>query len=169
MNTIILDIDNCISNDGWRIRYIDWDLKHDARWQRYHERAGYDFPKNRHLVREKHPTEFVLFLTGRPESQREYTERWLEKNYLPKGREYKLMMRRERDVGIGSVELKRRMLLVGVLITDVVAAYDDRADIIEMYKEYGINATVLAIHNKDPYAPPNAVRQGSRVGVQMLQ
>ena len=154
MSKIILDIDNCIANDGWRIRYIDWSLSGDDRWERYHSRAGYDFACNRHLVRKLHPEDHVLFFTGRPEHHRAYTERWIENNYLPRGREYTLIMRRKCDEGVPAVELKREMLRRHAKVEEIVAAYDDRSDVVEMYKSFGINASVLAIHNKDAYVPP---------------
>lgn len=159
MNHVILDIDNTISDDGWRIRYIAWGHPSgDARYEEYHRRAGYDFAKHRHLVREQHPDATPVFMTGRPNKFREYTARWLEKNYLVPGRPYHLLMRNDGDAR-SAVLIKEEMLLAwlphyGVELRSILGAYDDRKDIINMYRRHGVPAEVLAIHNKDAYEAP---------------
>jgi len=158
MNSIILDIDNCIADDGWRIRYIEWAKSGDERYDFYHSRAGYDFPKNRVMLLERHPAERILFLTGRPNKFRPYTVAWLQKHFLPKDRPWELLMRNEGDRSKAE-ELKRKMVVewlphYGVPLSSIVAAYDDHSPVVEMYKELGIPAERLFIHTKDAYAAP---------------
>ena len=162
---VILDIDNCIAKDDWRIRYIDWsqtDL--DKRYQKYHERSGYDFPHNRHLVRVDHPSAKPLFLTARPLAVRDFTVRWLESKYLPRGREYELLMRNNGD-HMPSARLKERQLNwlfehYDVQPRQILGAYDDRQDVVDMYIRYGIPAKRVFIHEKDAYGPTEAMLEG---------
>ena len=159
---VIIDIDNCIAKDDWRIRYIDWsqtDL--DKRYEEYHRRAGYDFAHNRHLVRETHPEAKPLFLTARPLAVREFTEKWLESKYLPRGRAYELLMRNNGDHAPSAV-LKERQLHwlfehYFVLPRQIMGAYDDRQDVVDMYCKYGIPAKRIFIHQKDAYGSSEAL------------
>lgn len=164
MSFVIIDIDNTIADDGWRIRYIKWlqTTDMDARYDEYHKRAGFDFAKNRHLVRAAHPTAEPLFLTSRPVKFRAYTERWLTQNYLPRGRPFQIIMRNDHDHR-HSVEVKHDQLHwlelhYGVRLDQIECAYDDRQDIIDMYREHGVNAQLIHIHNKDAYATPKSLQ-----------
>jgi hypothetical protein len=62
-----------------------------------------------------------------------------------------------------SVDLKRAMLdklyALGVRKAAITKAWDDREDIIEMYKEQGIDAAVVKCHNVSSYAPEHDIRK----------
>jgi hypothetical protein len=83
------------------------------------------------------------------------TKEWLRRNKIPY--EY-LVMRNEND-NRPSLDLKRTMLnwlphIYGVPTEDIVAAYDDRPDVVDMYIRAGIKAEVRAIHNVCAYTKP---------------
>ena len=66
---------------------------------------------------------------------------------------------RDNDDHRDSLELKRAMLLglpefYGIALEAIAAAYDDRQDIVDMYRSYKITAHRLEIHNVCAYTPP---------------
>ncbi len=140
---IILDLDNCISDDGWRWHMI---LPHDpaahpfARFARYHAHAIWDEAANHIVWRCRQD---IIICTARPEEQRRNTERWLNRIGL---RPFTVLMRADDDFR-SSVNVKRDMAQAIVANGRAVErAFDDREDIIKMYHEMGIQATQLAIN-----------------------
>jgi len=156
MNIIILDIDNCVSGDGDRIRFIrKGEADPDKKYHDYHSLALMDKPGNaqlfrRHLwseeLRSKSP--IIVFSTARPEAWRTMTKAWLGMHKI----EYNRLYMRPEGMHESAVYVKRHLLKQ--ILTDfrvstknIVGAYDDRQDIIAMYKEAGIkNAQVKFIH-----------------------
>jgi hypothetical protein len=153
VSTIILDLDNCISDDGWRIRHIDWSQEGPAdRYRKYHELSGFDSYENRDLyVNTKHD---LVVLTARPDCYRAVTMEWLHRAGIsPKA----LMMRIQGDHRPSS-ELKKNqvmtMMALGMTPGDVECAYDDRQDVVDMYFSLGIMAERRWIHDLCAYTNP---------------
>lgn len=153
MKIRILDLDNCISNDEWRIPFIDWN-KEDAteRYYRYHAGCALDDLGNSHLIENLEHDEFIVIFTARPEYVRRRTSVWLSENV----RSVFMMFMREENDHSSSVEVKKRMLLdlkerAPAAFNNITAAYDDKPEIVEMYKSFGINAHVASIHNTSAY------------------
>ncbi len=151
---IIFDCDNCISDDEWRIRTIDWDKADPTeRYDTYHKLAKYDDARNLHLFPEQ---EQIAVFTAMPEKFKEERLFWFQKNNLKVDW---LLMRRNDDFR-PSTEIKRDMLfdLAKKMKTSsfsfVSAAYDDRPDVIQMYKRNGVNGINLAIHDKCAWTKP---------------
>lgn len=147
MKCIIWDLDNCVSNDDWRIRLIDHSLEGGARWAAYHAACGADKPVNLDVfdaMRELHFDATPVFITGRPESVRETTRAWIRRHLHVHDPE---IMMRGGDLVENSVALKRRHALAlkgrGAL---PILAFDDRQDMVEMYRSIGIRAVVLRAH-----------------------
>lgn len=145
---IILDLDNCIANDEWRIPKIQWQFP-DAmrRYHSYHSLSCLDEVGNQDLIEESKKHEIFIF-TARPNLYRPQTEEWLKR----KGIEYKDLFMRENYDPRNSVILKRDMLHQLVAYhnkeyEDILCAYDDRIDIVDMYKKEGIKAQIRSIHN----------------------
>lgn len=140
----ILDLDNCIAADAWRVKYVAWQHTHPAkRYAVYHSLCGFDKLCNRNII---DPTGHNIILTGRPASLRAVTEEWLERNGV--GWTH-LVMRNDSDHR-PSVVLKRQMVAwlpehYDIPLSRVVAAYDDREDIVAMYAEHGLNARLCSI------------------------
>jgi hypothetical protein len=97
-------------------------------------------------------------LTARPVDVAQQTRDWIRR-YLIRDLAvgYVLIMRNKGDHR-PSVQLKREMVSslpeYGVKVEDIAHAYDDREDIVAMYREQGIPATVLKIHDVCAYTPP---------------
>jgi hypothetical protein len=140
---IIVDLDNCISDDGWRIHLIDFsEQDFDKRHEKYHEKCHQDALRNAHLVRE---TDDILIFTSRPEKYRRLTEEWLAMNKIY----YKQLVMRPQGNHDSSVALKEEMLVTSPYFTRIVQAFDDRKDIVEMYINAGIDAAVVQINDND--------------------
>lgn len=143
----IIDLDNCIADDQHRHNLIDLAKHGDARWEQYHLAAAADPLANHDLVR----TDLtLLILTARPVTVASLTVDWLRLHDI----NYKFMLMRNRHNYLSSVDLKHQQIdwlqeLYDVSMTTVVDAYDDREDVVEMYRSLGINAHVRAINNRE--------------------
>jgi hypothetical protein len=161
MKYVIFDLDNCLADDRARIPLINWSEKHpDKRYAEYHRDVSNDDVGNYDIfvaaVSEAKP----IFMTARPHSVgrsnvRMQTLLWI-KDHL--GVEDPILLMRNVGDHRPSVDLKRSQLSHladwGVALTDITCAYDDRADIVQMYHDHGIKAALLAIHDACAYTPP---------------
>ena len=146
---IILDLDNCIADDEWRLPMIRWQHPNVfMRFHDYHSLAAFDRVHNEHLFRER--SELILILTSRPVFYRAATEEWLRRNHVP----FKYLLMRNNDDHRPSPALKAAQLLwlpeYDVTLEQIVAAYDDRAPIVEYYRSVGLKAERHFIHEKFP-------------------
>lgn len=153
---IIVDLDNCIANDAWRIPKINWQKSNPMdRYHDYHSLSGYDELGNTEIFAE-HANAKVLVFTARPVLYHAVTEEWLRRKGVP----YECIVMRNNNDHRPSLELKRSMLkwmpeLYEVPLERIVAAYDDRPDVVEMYKTHGITAHKRQLHNVCAYTPPH--------------
>lgn len=155
----IFDLDNCLADDEWRIGRIAWqhtDL--DRRYHDYHSLAPFDAPGARGLRTVQWCRDAgarIAVFTARPVLYRAATAEWLARvaGFEPDA----LLMRNAADRR-HSVELKAaqlRDLHAHWGATQVIAAFDDRPDVVEMYRANGVlSAAVLAIHSTCAYTPP---------------
>jgi hypothetical protein len=140
---IIIDLDNTISDDGWRIGEID--LETDdliKRYHTYHMLCGFDELRNRELFEDK---DDVYVFTTRPHFYMPMTVEWLRRNkVVVKG----LFMRNghERSVVAKKLFLEELLSATNKSAADIVCAYDDREDVVKMYKEMGVNAKLIQIN-----------------------
>lgn len=152
---IIIDLDNCIADDSWRIPKINWQKSNPMeRYHEYHSLSGFDRPGNLDIFQEHKDAVGIVF-TARPVHYHAITEEWLKRNRIPF--EY-IVMRNNQDHR-HSLELKRTMLnwlpdMYNIKLDWIVAAYDDRADVVAMYKEHGIDGRRREIHNVCAYTAP---------------
>jgi hypothetical protein len=142
---IILDLDNCVADDGWRIPRVNWRARDNfERYHPYHALAPWDAVANEWTYSGRE----AVVMTSRPVAYREATEEWMRRALI---RCRHLLMRNNADHR-PSLAVKRDQLnaLYHYGIDperDIEMAYDDRADIIAMYVAQGIKATRVAIHN----------------------
>jgi hypothetical protein len=157
MSYIILDIDNTIANDAWRIPKIDWE--HDdpfQRYHRYHSLSPFDEAGNHDLFEDT--LHDIIILTARPVHYYAQTEEWLLRN----GVDFSVLLMRDTGDHCHSRELKCRQLrsletMIGVEPKDIICAYDDRQDVVDMYRALGVNAVVRSIHDVCAYTPPKGI------------
>lgn len=155
---IILDIDNCISDDRHRIQYIQWgepDL--DKRYYEYHSKCFFD--EFNESARYFFNTYHVCLFTARPIYFEKQTREWLAKNGIDNQDNYTLFMRKENDYR-KSVKVKKEFLndlltkYFSVSKKNIKMAYDDRPEIVAMYLEEGIPAQIMKIHDVCAYTNP---------------
>lgn len=146
MKYAIFDLDNCISRDDWRVKYIDHDEPDNfLRYHKYQLLAGYDQEDNCEVVdQHRNAGDSIVFLTARPEHYRAITEEWLVRHFIPYS---KVIMRPDGDHS-HSTELKTKLLARHGFDKDNVSAiYDDRMDCIVAFKQLGLPAIQMAIAN----------------------
>lgn len=147
---IILDLDNTIADDSWRMNRIDWDNPCKVkRFSRYHRSSIFDKHANSHLWEDYE--DGVIIATARPESFSGVTQLWLERIGL--WEKVLFCFFRPNDCFISSPELKSGFLddLETAFNIDVGSAihcaYDDRKDVIDMYRKRGVEAKQVQVHN----------------------
>jgi hypothetical protein len=140
---VIFDLDGCVQDDEWRIRLIK--SEGSDRFAAYHANLVHDRPLAAgqfKLKRHIDSDHGIVFITARPNAVREKT---FDQIRIHHGTDFDmcLFMRADDEEGIGSVELKGNMLLKVCenmrTQQSIVAAYDDRPDIVKMYLSRGID------------------------------
>jgi hypothetical protein len=155
MNHVIVDLDNCIADDAWRIPRINWQKANPTeRYHDYHSLSGFDELRNEEILQDSKGS-LILVFTARPVQYRPITEEWLRRRKVP----FQHLIMRNNNDHRPSLELKRHMLhwlpeVYGVRWGSITAAYDDRPDVVEMYLKHGIHSEVRAVHNVCAYTPP---------------
>lgn len=139
MKYVIFDLDGCISDDRWRRHLVD--LTKDDPYEAYHAECRNDKLINRHLIHD-FPLDFIpIIFTARPEKFRPQTERWLHD--VAKFTPWWIFMRQD-DSKKTSPELKedylKSMFSFGVKRSEIICAFDDRDDVLAVYKKHGIHA-----------------------------
>lgn len=164
MSFIILDLDNCIADDEWRIPRINWQHKDPMRrYHDYHSLSGFDRAGNKDLFQKtKHD---IIILTARPVHYAPITMEWLNRQHI---KPFALIMRNNDD-HVPSVDLKRKQMgwlthLYNIDVKDIVCAYDDRMDVVEMYLQHGVIAEVRSIHDTCSYTNPNKEQSNADSG-----
>lgn len=150
---VILDLDNCIADDAWRIPMIRWHEEDpEKRWAVYHQLAIDDELGNKELIETPH---HIIVCTARPLIYAEATMRWLAKHGVVPA----FLAMRVRGSTLKSPELKQEQL--GYIFhrfdlspKNIVAAYDDRQDVVDMYIRNGIWAERRWIHEVSAHVPP---------------
>lgn len=155
MSYRIFDLDNCIANDGWRIKYIvqkdtaivlDDDNSYSCKpvfdYHDYNSLSPFDRAENTHLLYGVKP---IVIFTSRPERYRLITEKWLEVNNIT----YRSLHMRPDSLNASAAKLKSAML--NALFSEygpATIAYDDDDDVVRMYQQNGIRAVRAWIHNR---------------------
>lgn len=147
---ILLDLDNCIADDQHRIPLIDWSEPNNfKRYDYYHMALPLDEVGNQDLFLGR--SERIAICTARPEAYRAMTAFWLRKHGVFWS---KIVMRGNNDPR-PSHEVKRTQLLLllaqGLKLEQIVCAYDDRQQVLDVYREYGIPVEHRWIHNVSAY------------------
>lgn len=152
---IIVDLDNCIADDSWRIPKINWQKSNPMeRYHEYHSLSAFDKPGNLDIFA-ANPDAVGIVFTARPVHYHAVTEEWLRRHRIP----FQYLVMRNNHDHRSSTELKQTMLrwlpdAYGIPLESIVAAYDDRPDVVEMYKAHGLNGQRREIHNVCAYTNP---------------
>lgn len=137
MRITICDLDGTICDDRHRLHLIKsyGSFRYDA----YHAQCDHDALMNAGCIVD--PKHTAIF-TGRPESVHARTWTWLARHNITP---WRLQMRPDCDTSSSAPELKQRMLyaLFGCVFAQTrgnceIVAYDDRDDVLAMYRRHGI-------------------------------
>jgi hypothetical protein len=157
MSVIILDLDNCIADDKWRIPRINWQTDNPLwRYHDYHSLSGFDNAHNHELyINTRHD---IVIFTARPIMYQAITQEWLKRH----GVGYAMLLMRDMEDHSHSVELKQKQLNAlfentDVKAADIVAAFDDRPDVVQMYRKFGIPAEIRFVHDVCAYTKPKEI------------
>jgi len=134
---IIVDIDGTISDSDHRIHYIRTKPKN---WKKFFEESKHDpvYQDVYWIINLLHLTgNTVLFVTARPESEREQTIQWLTKHELIQKSE-KLYMRPNGDYRDDYIVKKDLLNEIREDGYDPFLALDDRETVVNMWREQGI-------------------------------
>ena len=144
---VIFDMDSTLSSVVHRRQYIEQSPKD---WSKFHGAMVLDAPLEhtiRKLKAHKKAGEKIVILTMRPERFRKFTDRWLRQQNVPFD---VLYMRPEGDYrtsDAAKLALYREEIEPNY---DVDIAYDDRPDVLDMWKAVGVEGRQVS----DPGLPP---------------
>jgi hypothetical protein len=149
----LIDLDNCLCDDEWRIPYILWQKTNPMeRYHNYHLLGAFDNIGNKSVLLQRDVE--IVILTARPVFYAAATTEWLKRRHIA----YKHLMMRNNNDHRKSAHVKETMLNAllqhdeyEVKKEDIKMAFDDHPAIIEMYKANGIPATQLSIHSTSAY------------------
>jgi hypothetical protein len=134
-----------------------------ASYTEYNDLCGEDKPVNEDVLKNlltKNPQAQLVFVTARPVYYLDVTKNWLRQNFNLWPANYTLLMRPTDNIE-HSPELKKQLLLDNDIDpTDVIAAFDDRLDVVKAYWKLGIdNAAILGLPESDPATPDEILAQ----------
>lgn len=141
----LFDLDGCVSNDRWRRHHQPTGKTAPPEaYDSYNIGCAYDEPANvQCVIEEMAQQRLITFVTARPEKWRPQTHSWLDKHFSGW---HTLLMRPDGNVA-RSPQLKEQLILEHLAATKakVAVAYDDRDDVIAMYRALGFDARLLEI------------------------
>jgi len=149
MKYAIFDLDGCISDDRWRR-----DLMQKVKWDDYHKCLSEDGPINMDIVADCVERGLqILFVTARPNKYRNITNEWLIEHLPISYERWSLYMRPDGNE-MKSPELKKHLIdNSGIGWTNIAEAYDDRADVLQMYADREIPSWTLCANREQTGAP----------------
>ncbi len=134
-NIVICDIDGTVADTDHRTHFVQQDPKD---WKGFFE-AMVDDPVRediRELLRQLHADgKTIVFVSGRPENYREFTEKWLMMNGFDFA--WGLLMRGAKD-SRPDTEVKKEIFDRYFAGKEVVKVIDDRPSVIRMWREQGL-------------------------------
>lgn len=155
----LFDLDGCVSDDRWRRHLLPAVPKEgvadQSAYDSYNDVLDRDpvLPHGSAVLR-RHIADghIIFFTTGRPIAFAEKTANWIKTNFnITIENDFSILLRNAGDTR-DSVTVKKDFAeFVLKNGRPVVAAYDDRQDIVDMYRSFGINACVL---NEEGIAEP---------------
>lgn len=132
---VIFDIDGTLADNSERQELL---IKNKNDWKRFFSEMGNDkaIPQTIEIFNliKKSGKYNMIIVTGRPDSYKELTEKWLTWNNI----EYsKLYMRKEGDIRSDAM-VKKDMLEDIRKNSEVSFVFDDRKAVVDMWRENGV-------------------------------
>lgn len=156
----IFDLDGCLSDDEHRRPLLPQHTHaKPSEYDAYNDKCSMDAPMNQqHWVRATLAT-LPMIITARPSSCNPETQDWIHEWF---GGNFSLRMRPQGNL-MPSPELKVMLLNnAGVQPHEVAEAYDDRADVLAAYREWGIPVErlfLMDVNGKRPFTKKRTVSE----------
>lgn len=141
---IIVDIDGTIAKVGDRLKYLQQEQKD---WDLFYEHCDEDEPILdvvnivKSLYKAGHG---IIFCTGRRESVRAKTEKWIQEHVGLTPNEYSLLMRKDND---WRHDVIVKPLMLNVPAGEVLCVLEDRNSMVNKWRELGY--TCLQVNDGD--------------------
>lgn len=145
---VIVDIDGTISKVGDRIKYLqqnpkDWDSFYNDCFEDEPIIEICDLIYNLYLQGYK-----LVFCTGRRESCRDKTIKWLNKHFGPEVLKYsRLLMRPDKDHRHDTILKPELLLNNGIELNTISFILEDRDSMVEKWRELGLICLQVAKGN----------------------
>ena len=138
---IIVDLDGTLCNCEHRLHLVK-----EKKWDEFHAACKFDEPNEwcKDLVIRYMRDHQIIFLTGRHESARGLTEKWLKQHLKLEDSEYVLHMRPDRDWRPNTAFKEEIYNEFIKDYWDVVFAIEDRDRVIKMWRRLGLVALQCA-------------------------
>jgi hypothetical protein len=140
MQIIICDVDGTIANIDHRKHYLEQKPKN---WDAFYEACDGDLPKDEicQLLNCMEEAGYVvIYVSGRRESTRGKTKRWIDRHGFPPG---DLLMRAEGDFR-SDVIVKREIYERELKQHFVLFVLDDRSSVVAMWRDLGLTCLQVA-------------------------
>ena len=139
MDCVVIDLDGTLANCEHRMHYLEGPKKN---WDAFFENCSNDtiIHPMLHMLQLLSDKYKIVFVTARPEKNRELTINWLKRNYIVYD---SLHMRKDRDFNKSPIVKKNIVLSLFEKGYNPVFAFDDRPDCVAMFQELGIYAFLV--------------------------
>lgn len=160
----VFNIDGCISDDRWRRARVPEGANKPEHFDAYHAGASDDPPLqygaailSNHIAN----GDFIVFATGRKMAMADLTAKWIIDHFrIAPHEDFVILLRADNDER-AVVDVKRDFanFLIQTFAPQrekkIIAAYDNRRDVVDMYNAAGIESTIL---NEDgEFIPQNSI------------
>jgi len=146
-NIIIVDIDGTISKVGDRLKYLQQTPKN---WDKFYNACFDDEPI--HSVIDLIETlwgtsKAIVFCTGRIESVRSQTIKWINKHIDIDNDDYKLVMRPDDDYRHDTEVKPEQLSNAGIMLQQIAFVLEDRDSMVKKWRELGLTCLQVADGN----------------------
>lgn len=147
-NTIIVDIDGTIAKVGDRLKHIIGPGKKD--YDKFYNRCGEDEPINEicELVKCMINQDYsIVYCTGRRESMRDITTKWLKDNNLYVEGIEMLLMRPDNDYRHDTIVKFEMIEQTTIKYDDILFVLEDRDSMVKAWRERGVKCLQVSEGN----------------------
>ena len=148
MNYVICDLDSTLASNKWREELLR--ATNGKNFDRFHKAIPFDARIDstyQTLLELEQQGLGIIYMSARPEWSRQLTVSWLRKYDCPSGN---LVLRANKD-SRNAVTVKKELYLKFLQGRNIVHCFDDKPAILEMWKEFGFETTLVV----DPCLTPN--------------
>jgi hypothetical protein len=143
MKIVLVDIDGTITKVGDRINHLNETPKD---WDSFYKRCGEDLPVENiiRLVLKLSFTNPIVFCTGRRESCRTETVKWIKEHMGFSEGDYKLLMRADGDFRHDTKAKPELLEKAGIKLSHIEFVLEDRNSMVNKWRELGLTCLQVA-------------------------